>query len=506
MRFATPAITPSARRSRSLSEPGHSAVRRALRRLECPTAHSSLPASHDRSTARAVTSVPWSSRPRLSDTDSATTRGAASSGGVLAIALPASGAWEGRARRRLDARPARKAGRRCHAIGAATPWREQHLCLRGTVVMAPADTRWMKQERPSHGGDLSDDPSMAGSNRVLLLGCVKLKHERPLPARDLYRSPLWVRRRAYAQASRLPWLILSAKHGLVDPDRRIAPYDLALSDLSAAGRRRWGERVTSDLVERFGSVEDMVFEAHAGEAYRRAIKPGLLANAARLEAPLAGLPLGAQLAWYDARVDRAQLPGRTDSRRRLCTRAEVEGALRALDLAPVRVAARDWPGQLTNLSQPGLYSWWVDREGAGDLSAGLGHRVRPGRIYAGQTGATKWPSGTIGKATLASRIGSNHLRGRIRGSTFRLTLAACLTTPLRLNHIDAQHLDAESEQRVSAWMRKHLEVAVLPFLYRDSLGDLEHNVLAELDPPLNLDGMATTPLRATLARLRARRQ
>ena len=63
----TPAITPSARRSRSLSAPGHSAVRRALRRLECPTAHSSLPASHDRSTARAVTSLPWSSRPRLSD-------------------------------------------------------------------------------------------------------------------------------------------------------------------------------------------------------------------------------------------------------------------------------------------------------------------------------------------------------------------------------------------------------------------------------------------------------
>jgi len=65
-RFATPAITPSARRSRSLSAPGHFAVRRALRRLECPTAHSSLPASHDRSTARAVTSLPWSSRPRLS--------------------------------------------------------------------------------------------------------------------------------------------------------------------------------------------------------------------------------------------------------------------------------------------------------------------------------------------------------------------------------------------------------------------------------------------------------
>ena len=41
-----------------------------------------------------------------------------------------------------------------------------------------------------------------------------------------------------------------------------------------------------------------------------------------------------------------------------------------------------------------------------------------------------------------------------------------------------------------------------PFAEADALGDLEHRVLAVLDPPLNLDGMATTPLRAALARLR----
>jgi hypothetical protein len=195
---------------------------------------------------------------------------------------------------------------------------------------------------------------MARSTRVLLLGCVKLKHERRLPARDLYRSPLWVRRRAYAEVRRYPWLILSAKHGLVDPGHRLAPYDLALSDLNAAARRRWGERVISALVKRFGPIENMIFEVHAGEAYRRALEPGLLAQGARLEAPLAGLLVGAQLAWYNARDDRAQPPKGTGSRQRLCTRAEVEGALRALDLAPVRVAARDWPGQLANLTQPGL--------------------------------------------------------------------------------------------------------------------------------------------------------
>ena len=47
---------------------------------------------------------------------------------------------------------------------------------------------------------------------------------------------------------------------------------------------------------------------------------------------------------------------------------------------------------------------------------------------------------------LAGRIGSNHLRGRIRQSTFRLTLEACLTTPLGLTRVDSKHLDNKSEQ------------------------------------------------------------
>ena len=167
-------------------------------------------------------------------------------------------------------------------------------------------------------------PFVAESDRVLLLGCVKLKHARPLPARDLYRSPLWVRRRAYAEASGHPWLILSAMHGLLDPDRCIGPYDLTLSDLSAVGRRRWGERVVTALVERFGPLDHMIFEVHAGEAYRWAIEPGVLARRARLEAPLAGLPLGAQLAWYKRASDQARRPECASRAARLCTRAEVE--------------------------------------------------------------------------------------------------------------------------------------------------------------------------------------
>lgn len=336
---------------------------------------------------------------------------------------------------------------------------------------------------------------------VLLVGCVKRKLERRAAAKDLYTSPLWAGRRAYAEASGNPWLILSAMHGVIEPEVPLDPYDLALTDLTASGRQAWGERVVHALERRFSALAGTTFEIHAGHPYRRAIEPAILARGAQLRVPLRGLPLGAQLAWYRAHSTLAQP---ADKRRRTATADELRAAMRALDGKPRRISARNWPNGLDDLARPGLYSWWVDEKGAADLSTGLGHLVVAGRIYAGQTGATKWPSGRAGNATLVSRVGANHLRGGIRGSTFRLTLASCLAEPLALVRVAPRRLDPSSERRLSDWIRDHLDIAVLPLAERDPLSDLEHRVLRKLDPPLNLDGMPTSPLRAELSRLRAR--
>jgi hypothetical protein len=51
-------------------------------------------------------------------------------------------------------------------------------------------------------------------------------------------------------------------------------------------------------------------------------------------------------------------------------------------------------------------------------------------------------------------------------------------------------------------MRAHLELAVHPFPDREVLADLEHHVLAALDPPLNLDGRPATVVRIKLSELR----
>jgi hypothetical protein len=175
----------------------------------------------------------------------------------------------------------------------------------------------------------------------------------------------------------------------------------------------------------------------------------------------------------------------------------VAAALQALDENPVVIKASDWPHGLDDLGSPGLYSWWVDTPGACELSAGLRLPLYPGRIYAGQTGA-----GTS-SSTLRSRIGGNHLRGSIEGSTFRLTLAAILEEQLSLEVTGRRKLSSDSEKSICAWMAKHLSVAVYPFPDREALGDLEAHVVCLLDPPLNLEHCdKSTPLRIRLSQVR----
>jgi hypothetical protein len=189
-------------------------------------------------------------------------------------------------------------------------------------------------------------------------------------------------------------------------------------------------------------------------------------------------------------------------RRRTATDAEVRAAVRALDVTPVLIPASEWHARARGLELPGLYAWWVDDAGATDLSGGLAGQIAPGRIYAGQTGATKWPSGKVGSATLRSRISSQHLGGNVRGSTFRLTLASVLAHELSLRVIAPKNIGHDGEIRLSQWMQEHLAVGVHPFEERDALADLEHRVLAELNPPLNLEGRPASEIRTVLTRLR----
>ena len=136
---------------------------------------------------------------------------------------------------------------------------------------------------------------------AVLVGCVSRKVANRAPAKDLYDSPLFVRRRRYAETSGKPWAILSAKYGLLDPDTVVAPYDESLDDLGVAERRAWAARVQSQLDRRFGPLQGKAFEVHAGSAYVVPLREVLAAVGSALAVPLEGLRVGEQLHWYDQR-------------------------------------------------------------------------------------------------------------------------------------------------------------------------------------------------------------
>ena len=97
-----------------------------------------------------------------------------------------------------------------------------------------------------------------------------------------------------------------------------------------------------------------------------------------------------------------------------------------------------------------------------------------------------------------------HLDGDASNSTFRLTFSAILREPLNLRVAEPGLLDFDSNRTVTAWIKEHLTVAIAPYDDRNSLEPVEEAVLATLDPPLNLQGMAFTPHRQCLKEIRRR--
>jgi hypothetical protein len=94
--------------------------------------------------------------------------------------------------------------------------------------------------------------------RIGLVGCVKGKGPTAAPAGELYTSPLFVGRRRFVEGSCDRWFILSALHGLIDPNEVIEPYDASLVSAGVAERRAWAERVLASLDETLGDVTGSV--------------------------------------------------------------------------------------------------------------------------------------------------------------------------------------------------------------------------------------------------------
>jgi hypothetical protein len=125
------------------------------------------------------------------------------------------------------------------------------------------------------------------SGRVVLIGSSGATADAPDAVGRLFRSDGFASARQHAVHSRLPWFVLSAKHGLLDPDEVISPYGTQIDDQPAAYRSAWGEWVVAQLADRV-QLDGVVVEVHGGVDFAQPLRHPLARRGAVLEIPLPG--------------------------------------------------------------------------------------------------------------------------------------------------------------------------------------------------------------------------
>jgi hypothetical protein len=82
--------------------------------------------------------------------------------------------------------------------------------------------------------------------------------------------------------------VVSAKHGLLDPDDVVGPFDVLFGDQSLGYRTAWGEWVVAQLADRV-RLPGLTVEVHGGVDFAQALRNPLARRGATLEIPLPGM-------------------------------------------------------------------------------------------------------------------------------------------------------------------------------------------------------------------------
>jgi hypothetical protein len=125
------------------------------------------------------------------------------------------------------------------------------------------------------------------SGRVVLVGSSGATATAPGEAGRLFGSDGFARAREHAVHSQLPWFVLSAKHGLLDPDEVITPYEVQIDDQPSVYRTAWGEWVVAQLADRL-QLDGVTVEVHGGVDFAQPLRQPLARRGAVLEIPLPG--------------------------------------------------------------------------------------------------------------------------------------------------------------------------------------------------------------------------
>ena len=133
--------------------------------------------------------------------------------------------------------------------------------------------------------------------KIVLLACSKSKQQTnvPIEAYLLYTGQLFKKSYNYACQMLTPApdkiFILSAKHHLLEPNDKIAYYDLFLGDLTKSQRIVWANNVLNQLKAKGCDLHNDEFIILAGKDYYEYIHPQL----SNCKIPMAGMRIGQML-------------------------------------------------------------------------------------------------------------------------------------------------------------------------------------------------------------------
>ena len=138
--------------------------------------------------------------------------------------------------------------------------------------------------------------------KIAIIGCAKQKRQGRHRAKDLYSSVLFGLGWRYAREHFPKVFILSAKYGLVGPDRFIRSYDSTLKGATVVKRRAWAKKAAAQIERQTPKGSELHF--FCGRTYVEFL-PEFLPKR-KIYAPLSGLGLGRRLQWYKGHLGEAQ--------------------------------------------------------------------------------------------------------------------------------------------------------------------------------------------------------
>ncbi|MHB8089205.1 MAG: DUF6884 domain-containing protein [Anaerolineaceae bacterium] len=132
---------------------------------------------------------------------------------------------------------------------------------------------------------------------IALVSCVSKKRTISSAAQNLYLSDWYLKASAYAKKVGNQWFILSAKYGLLAPDKVVEPYNVTLKTMPIHSRRLWAARVIQELQPILSLGDTVIFLA--GDAYRENLITPIQNMGCQISIPMQGLRIGEQLHWLN---------------------------------------------------------------------------------------------------------------------------------------------------------------------------------------------------------------